>query len=514
MTICRYCVRLGKDGRHIEPADYPSFENGCTAVELIPAHEDGLDERDQLLLADQATYCLGKSYVLCPRFRLLHPDAPLPDMAGVRNSTKSTAPSADLILDPDGEVLDQRPTPGLWSGLAAMLLLFFLCGGSVAAYTGWQLVGRGLADLGRDDNPQTLNSDPVVLLVTASADSQSVVSPLASPPPREPAAVVFPPAVTPTPDRSVGGPAPVVITTPISGDPPAEDDGELGAPDLATAVNNLVQITTPSTGPAIPTPRPTPAFLAATSTSIPIPQVVVVTATAAPTTEPASVSFRAANETVLPGGCTILSWEVKNVRAVFFEDQGVAGTGEQKVCQRYDSQSYTLSVLHMDGTQEDHHITVRLIPHTVTPTITPTMTPVLTPTPTWTPQGTATVTPEPARFAVSLSADGGNLKRCEPGTTCEAILQVTNGGSLTDEIFVDLNKDGPWSAQICRVDGSCGDTAVSLGVGAGDRQPIYLRAEIPGDAAGQSFTYSVVAASGNSHQSVRSEPITVILSVP
>jgi hypothetical protein len=61
--------------------------------------------------------------------------------------------------------------------------------------------------------------------------------------------------------------------------------------------------------------------------------------------------------TVFPGQCTTVRWDVKNVRAVYFENQGVSGQGSQQVCPQ-NTQTYTLRVVRNDNGEETRQVTV------------------------------------------------------------------------------------------------------------------------------------------------------------
>lgn len=508
--ICPHVAASDANGKRSDPIPYPSFENHCAVIDLIDPADDGLESGEQLLLRDQATYCLGNSHQLCPRFRLLRsqPGGVL-DTSG--DETPFLFPAAEdfnITAEEDG-----RGRLGLWAGLTTLLLVFLLCGGSLAAYAGWQLVGRGLATLGQPTNGQAQDPGPapVILLVTATSPPEADSQPdapvvVVTAPPTPTPTYSFPQAVTATPADS-GQTGPVVITTPT----PAGQDSDPLAPELATAVAGALVITQPGDTPPTPTRRPTPAFVVPTSTPG-APLVVDPAGTATPiSTVLPTVNFRAANQSILPGACTILLWDVENARAVFLDGAGVAGHGERQVCQRWTSQTYVLDVLRLDGTQETHRVTVQLVPHTLTPTITPTSTPVLTPTPTWTPVGTPSATPIPPTYGVRVTVDGGNQKQCQAGQVCEISLLIENSGSLTDEMFVNLGKEGPWNAVICRDDGNCGETALSVGVGANQSRPVILRVDVPGGSGGQSYTYRLEATSGNSGRTVSSGQVTVTL---
>jgi len=503
--ICPHLGAVDTDDNRCDAAAYPSFENRCFVVHLIDPAEDGLESGAQLLFRDQATYCLGESYRFCPRFRL------------VQRGASTFAPQEDdpvaleLAEDFAFEEAPQGPSRlGMWVGVASLLLVIFLCGGSLAAYAGWQLVGRGIVTLSQRVDSQRTNTDAgqVILLVTSTPEPMTpgaplvVVTALPTPTPT----FNFPQAVTATPE-SGGLVGPLVITTPT---PQGQENSDPLAPELATAVAGALVITQPGDTPPTPTRRPTPLFDVPTSTPG-VPVVGGAQATPTPVLLEAKITFRSANESVLPGACTILYWDVENVRAVFLDGMGVAGRGEKEVCVRWASQTYTLTALKLDGSQELRTVTVILVPHTVTPTITPTGTPVLTPTPTWTPMGTPSATPIPPSYGVQVTVDGGNQKQCVPGQSCEVSLLVENTGSLADEMFINLGKSGPWSAVICRDDGTCADTALSVGIGPGDQRMLTLRADVPGDASGQNYTFQVEAVSGNSGRTVSSGQVAVTL---
>ena len=63
---------------------------------------------------------------------------------------------------------------------------------------------------------------------------------------------------------------------------------------------------------------------------------------------PASIRFWVDDETIQLGQCTVLRWAVENVKAVYLEENGVAGQGEQQVCPK-ESQKYTLRVVTGEG---------------------------------------------------------------------------------------------------------------------------------------------------------------------
>ncbi|MBX3051271.1 MAG: hypothetical protein KF753_07360 [Caldilineaceae bacterium] len=522
--ICPHVGAIDAADKRCDAAAYPSFENHCFVVHLIDPLDDGLDSREQLLLRDQATYCLGTGHTICPRFRLTQQRAGL-TVASTESDNYPTGLSLDggyagdtYASDVYGRDEGGPSRWGVWAGLATLVMVFFLCGGSLAAYAGWQMVGKGLVTLSQRAEQTPAGPAAAVLLLATETPTPAppganngvlVTAPAVAPSIATPTATfAFPAAVTATPTEVVQT-GPVVITTPTPGIEPNEPL----APELATAVAGALVITQPGDTPPTPTRRPTPIFVVPTST--PAGTVVAgVAVTATPVYAAPTVNFRAANQSILPGACTILLWDVENARAVFLDGAGVAGHGERQVCQRWTSQTYVLDVLRLDGSSETHKVVVELVPNTVTPTITPTNTPVLTPTPTWTPVGTPSATPVPPSYGVRVTVDGGNMRQCTPGARCQINLLIENTGTLADEMFINLGKSGPWSAVICRDDNNCGDTALTVGVGPADRQIIYVAVDVPANAAGESYTFQVEATSGNSGRTITSGQVSFSLRVP
>jgi hypothetical protein len=271
--ICPHVGAVDADDNRCDPATYPSFENHCFVVHLIDPSDDGLESRDQLLLRDQATYCLGQSHRLCPRFRLLpaRPGAP-----ALENASDELALGMGVGMGAgmgdefafDGP--ERSPSRlGMWAGVATLLLVFLLCGGSLAAYAGWRLVGQGIATLSQRAEAQPVASEPGTVLVLVTATTQPGMQPPATAEqiPAAPLVVVtelpapsatfaFPQAVTATPNSS-GPPGPIVITTPT---PEAQNTDPL-APELATAVAGSLVITQPGDTPPLwcpPAPQACP----------------------------------------------------------------------------------------------------------------------------------------------------------------------------------------------------------------------------------------------------------------
>lgn len=156
--------------------------------------------------------------------------------------------------------------------------------------------------------------------------------------------------------------------------------------------------------PATNTPTPAPT---STATATPSP-------TSTPTSGPASIEFWADRTEIPAGQCLQLGWRVRNVQAVYLNDQGVIGEEVRQVCPTSDT-TYVLRVVTATG-EEYRRIDVRVLPATPTPSATPTPTPAASrppaaPTPTSpvpptplppTPTSTATHTPVALAMAEPL----------------------------------------------------------------------------------------------------------------
>jgi len=395
--------------------------------------------------------------------------------------------------------VDEPTSPGQaakWLFFSMALVFLLVTGGVAATFAGWQLVSRGLVDLsgplqtaspaGVDAAAAGPNGDgPLVVIVTATNTPASGAVDLLQPTPTP--TFAFPVAVTATPAQE-GNTVPGVIGGPVVSTP------------------------TPAGTLSIPTRRPTPTFApvdVTVPTSTPSPAQTATPTRPLPTPV---VEFTVGNQALPAGECTIAAWRVENVRAVFFGDTGVDGRGERRVCMENTPITVVLSVLLLDGTERNYPLTVDLIVPTNTPTLTPTFTPVLTPTPTWTPEGTRTATPEPVRHGVTLTAEGGTVRTCAPGTTCTVNLSVANTGNLADELFVVMVQNGPWPVQLCRLDNTCSGSTVSVGVAAGGFLPITMQVNVPA-GIGETATYQIQAESGNSGRTQKSNVVTVRITI-
>jgi len=106
---------------------------------------------------------------------------------------------------------------------------------------------------------------------------------------------------------------------------------------------------TPTDTPAPPSPTPVP----------PSPTPVPATATFTPPPPQPEIVFWTDAETVTAGDCTTIHWRTANVRAVYFDGQGVAGTGEYRTCPCAD-ETHRLDVTLPNGRQESREVALNV----------------------------------------------------------------------------------------------------------------------------------------------------------
>lgn len=524
-VVCPYLGTLDHNEQPTSAVEYPSLENQCFAA---PAGE-------LLLLADQATFCLSGGHRHCPRYQLAQ------HTADIQATTEDEAIPSPFATDPEssgGLALFGNLAEGFqadhqrarhrwaWAGAAMLFATIFLCGGVIAAYTGWQLVNvRYLAaapgEIDTLDNGAAPAQEPLYLVMTATSEAVAQPPTLTpAQPPAEQAAqaqAVFPPAVTPTPIRV----APVLSsqTAPNAGEP--ESNRFANPPPLATAGEDAppqnVLLPTPEINLQleIPTRRPTPIFDLPTST----PAVVEPppTDTPPPIVGTPVVLFAPLQHTLERGQCTLVRWHVENVQAVYYENQGVNGDGEREECIRDKPEVYTLAVILANGSTQIYTTTIDYLPPTPTPTPTPSFTPEFEEqaTPTWTPDiPTATPTP-PVEFAVGIEIFGDPRHQCNAGNTCEFSVLVSNRGNIADSLMVAFVQTGPWPALLCEDGGNCATSSLTLSnVSANGSRLVRLKINVSGDAAATTAVYSVQAVSGGSGGGVSSSVVTVEVEVP
>lgn len=539
-SICPYLGTLDKEDQPAAAVEYPSLENQCFAA---PANE-------LLLLGDQATFCLASDHRHCPRYQALQRSG----------ETADAYPEADATPYVYAEEPDERLSPtGLWSNLSELferedtrsrrrwtwvgaLMLFMgllLFGGLGATYLGWQLVTRQYLTAARNEGQITTLADevaqPLYVIQTATSPAavivvppiETVVATLALEELVQPTAAQldFPPAVTPTPiqiDPNAVAPPPNTDAQPIP-TTAAEAVNEIPAelpPPVSEPINTAPEnITLPTPeinlGLEVPTRRPTPVFEVPTST--PTPEEPTATPSPTPILGTPVVNFAPLQYVLQEGQCTLVRWQVENVQAVYYENQGVDGTGQREECIDDEPETFTLAVILPDGNTRIYTTTIDFLPPTPTLTPTASFTPYREPepTPTWTPD-VATPTPTvPLFFGADLSVFGDQRRVCGAGSTCEFDLLVSNTGNTADSFMLTYNHSGPWPALICADGGDCAQSNLSLSnVAPGSNKLVKVKVSIPGDATSQVASYGLQAISNSSGGSVTSSVVTIEVEVP
>lgn len=487
------------------PVEYPSFENKCMAV----------DDRDMLLLADQATYCLAGGCHLCPRYRAAQAIAArgrvdadtAAEVAGGVLASDQLRPELMALAGADGMMQSRRRWA--WMSTAVMFIVVMLAGATFALYSGWQQVQSFLderqAGIVQSVASTDVASAPQYVVLTAVAPQIAAAAPAAQLDAQaaaqadaaaaiQPGAVAqpqsFPQAVTPTPQQT-GGDVPLIVVEPQATEPPP---------------NILLEV---------PTRRATPVFDIPTSTAAL--ETPSNTPTETPTPTPMGtpvVVFAPAQQLVPDGGCTMLSWDVKNVREVYYENQGVDGRGQKEECVNDLLETYHLVVILPDGSARTYTTTVTMLIPTDAPRPTPTFTVIPVFTPTWTPlPPTATPTPD-INWGVAVNVQGSTESTCTREATCEIGLVVTNTGEVVDNVLVGIVELGPWTANLCRQDGVCAANNLALpAMGSGNAATIKLSISVPADAPADTVRYGIQAVSAGSGGSVSSGS-TVITITP
>jgi hypothetical protein len=569
-AICPLLGTMDQHGATAPPIDYPSFENCCLATH----------EADQIILTEQATFCLSAAHRTCPRFiaaaaanpeRVAGESPALEDVARepefypLQNVTPgagaSTAGFADIASfdesDEDGyspEESAARRQKWSWIGAAMIFVSVLMCGGIFAVYVGWQIANTSYvaSPPGSVDTLSSAAQPQIYLVVTATSEPQTDAVAAAQNPAEQPQAATgenqpaqavdpgqLPQAVTPTPmSAGPGGSGPNgqdgtsqdSAADNLTGQGPQDpgvnnpDNGEFSQPQTEQPESQQPPVQQPQAqDPSldalqleIPTRRPTPVLDIPTSTPMPPNDDVQIT-------EPISVEppppqgtpmvlFSAADDILQSGECTTITWNVENVRAVYFDSHGVDGQGEREVCMRDRTSNYVLTVMHLDGNPHYFTQTIEYLAPTPTPTPTYTFTPEPELTPTWTPiPPTSTPTPD-IQYGVHLASQSGQTVACTPDSECEVNLMVTNSGSDIDNIAVELSNSGAWSAQICRPDGVCGSPSLLLsGMGPGNTALVRLLVQVPSLEATQDQNYVLRALSEGSGKTIGSNPLQITL---
>lgn len=491
-------------GPHVE---FPSFENQCLA--------NGSPEL--ILLGDQATNCLSSAYTACPRFRASRQSQEggagfVPFLETAEDAWLQQPASLSGMVGFGDPGQAEQGGRGRWGKLGAALIFLtvLLCGSSTAAYMGWEWITRDL-------RPQTAAGRVDVAAAAQAVATPAVYVVMTATPVQVAAAVqtpaaggngailpVLPVAVTPTPIRiEVGGLA-----------APAPPGAVQGAPEGAPAIDvDLI----------VPTRRPTPEFDVPTST--PFAEGAVESPAVVPTDTPSLtptplgtpiIIFAPVKPALEKGECTLVRWNVQNVREVYYENLAMNGQGEREECINDEDEVYTLMVVLANGQPQIYTTTVEYLPPTPTPTMTPVFTPEPVHTPTWTPEPPTPTAPPNLYYAVNLSVNGSSEVSCAAGQSCEVGLLVTNGGSGTDNVSVLLLSSDTIPVQLCRPDGVCGGASVPiLNMGASNTAFVVARFSVPAEAAAQTRgTASFQARSDGSGGGVTSSPLNVSVTVP
>lgn len=513
-------LRSGAPHRPGEPVEYPSFENRCWASGTPVG----------ILLTDQATLCLCPAYRQCPRFaaaRAARQGQAAPQPAPPPADADSLSQALDeLEADVAAAGLAQTRSRRRWGWIGAGLIFVssLLCGGFFAAYVGWQMVSSEFtaAPPGTVDTlaaapaaaPQvfmivTATSAPPSLPATGGDPAVVAVDPAGSAAAAEAASAtegsVYPQAVAPTPQSAT-----VAL---VPGTPPPSFAEIAQAANLQPQPQVQMPASTPIFDMAltIPTRRPTPELGIPTSTEMPL--VPTPTLPPTPTPQPLGtpwVVFAAEDEALEQGKCTTVSWRVENVRAVYYENQGVDGIGEIDECMRDKPGDYNLLVIMPDGASRTYTVTVDLIRPTETPAPTPTFTDVPEPTPTWTPNiPTPTPTP-PTLYGVRLEAGDSTEITCARGTTCDIDFYVTNTGDGIDTLTLRFTEMSSWRYQLCRLDGVCATDKMNLvNMGPSSTGVVRFSVSVPEDALSETLTYRLQAVSEQSGGERLSDQVTV-----
>ena len=512
-----HCPYLGIDANNHrlgEAVEYPSFENRCwTTTRPIP-----------LLLTDQATLCLCKGYQHCPRFLAARAarqgqERPATVPPSV-DSDSLTDALQELEADVKASTASQVKSRRRWGWIGAGLIFMssLLCGGFFAAYIGWQMVRDELAatppgnvdTLTASARAQTELQPQTFIILTATSEPQPVV--VAQVPNQSSeqsasngvngSAPTYPQAVQPTsmPQGSVPQQPPQTLSE-------IAQETNITAQEPVAAPTQILDFQL-----EIPTRRPTPLLDIPTSTpgtvDTPTP---LPTATPMPPLGTPVVIFYADDKSMEQGDCTNVYWHVENVKAVYYENLGVDGQGQKEECIRGDDPGdYNLMVILANGATQLYTVTVGLVIPTDTPEPTPTRTEEPPPTPTWTPNvPTDTPTPQ-AVFGARLEAGGNTDMSCARGATCDVDFYVVNTGSAIDNITVRFTEAANWPRQICRLDGVCHDSRMTLvDMGLSNTGVVRLRITVPEDATNETMIYRVQAVSEKSGNTATSNIITV-----
>lgn len=133
-------------------------------------------------------------------------------------------------------------------------------------------------------------------------------------------------------------------------------------PAYASTVNTGSVPVVPA--PPSPTPSPTPTGTPTnTPTATSVPATFTPTLTPTPTStptvtgEPTVIQFNVSPSTIRGGECVTINWNVTGVSAIYFQGDGVTGTGNLVDCPN-ETETYVLRVVLLDGSERREERTV------------------------------------------------------------------------------------------------------------------------------------------------------------
>ncbi len=154
--------------------------------------------------------------------------------------------------------------------------------------------------------------------------------------------------------------------------------GWVAADYVPSSNAETVPIVAAPTPTPLPTDTPTPSPTA-TDTPVPTATPTTVSPTHTPTPTPSptalpttTISFSAEPLTLSPGACTTVSWLVTNVKAVYYQGEGVAGDDNGQAVRREECPTettvFSLRVVKPDDSEETRKITVTVVAKPDAPT--------------------------------------------------------------------------------------------------------------------------------------------------
>ena len=143
----------------------------------------------------------------------------------------------------------------------------------------------------------------------------------------------------------------------------------VGATDTPTIPPTSPALSPDTSTPLPPTSPPTLMPTRVRPTSTPAPTYTPLpthTPTLSPTPTPL-IEFWADDTTIPAGTCTTIHWKTEHVQAVFFNGDGVSGTGSYQTCPCED-ETHTLEVALLDGSHTVRQVDIQVTGSCITPT--------------------------------------------------------------------------------------------------------------------------------------------------